>query len=245
MSSHARESEGERIIRTFLERHHITFQQNYCIQANACLPPYVATGRLYIDFVIYRTPSALNVLDPDQRNGYIVCAIEYDGHSSHFDNKRQMSRDRLKTHWCHALGIPLRRLYCEPAGKHAHRIENLIEHFLTRPYGTYREAQHADYQVGCPCTPREKYRKAQKWYDLDVQTTVPRPCAPCSFLDTEIGEEPRALALARERKQWAIVPYVKRVPWSSGWRTMRGAWVWLWNRTKMIYKRNILGRTRA
>jgi hypothetical protein len=150
-----------------------------------------------------------------------------------------MSRDRLKTHWCHAHNIPLRRFHCEPAARHVKTIENILEHFLTHPYGCYREAQQGDFQVDCPCTPKEKYRKAQKWYDLDAQTTVPRPCIPHTFLDTEIGEEPRALELAHKRNQWAIVPYVKRVPWEKGWRTVKkaahGAWVWICFQTKRLY----------
>ncbi len=239
-----RESRGERIIRTFLQRRDVTFQQNYRVETFACLPPYQATGRLFVDFVIYRHRDALNVVDPIQRTAYIICAIEYDGHGSHFDNLKQMSRDRLKTHWCHAHNIPLRRIMCEPAEKHAEEIEQLVEHFLTHPYGAYREASSASFEVDCPCTPRDTYREAQRWYDLDVNTSVPRPTIPLEFLQCEVGEEPRALTMAAERNRWAIVPYTPNVTWRDvrralGWLkdTTWRAWLWTYKHSKKLAKR--------
>lgn len=242
-----KESHGERIIREFLERHNITYQQNYYIKTLPCNGTYNATGRLYIDFAIFRSPAALCVQDAEQRNALIVCALEYDGHTSHFENLRQMSRDRLKTNWCHTNLIPLRRLTCEPATQHQSRIETLVRHFLTHPYGAYREASSSRGEMGCPCTPRERYRKAQKRYDLDAHTTVPRPHFPSTFLISEIGEESCALTLQSDvrssKERWAIVPYVssRMPPWTvNSMQLLRRFWKWTSAGVSVVYKRFIL-----
>jgi len=160
-----RESNGERIIRTYLENKKYYFDYNYRIRVEKT--PFTPRGYLYIDFVIYSCISALYVSLED-RISYIACAIEYDGHTSHFDSIKQQNRDRSKENWCHDRGIPLCRLCYEPALKKRCDIEKVIDEFIKDPILKYEECK------GMPCYPKELYDRLYVEYEKQCGNKISR-----------------------------------------------------------------------